>query len=196
MHSITAAYSGDSNFKQVTSNAVSETIEDFTLSVVGSGSATASKGGQPAYTLSIAPPSGATLAGGVSLTVSGLPAGATASFSPATVPAGSGSTNVTLRVTFSNTAALERFSYPLGGALTMALGLVLLPFSGKRSRFSKSLTGILCWTAIGLVGAAIALGVAGCSSGGSGTQPQTYTLTVTANSGSLSHATTLNLTVN
>jgi streptogramin lyase len=196
MHSITAAYSGDSNFKQVTSNAVSETIEDFTLSVVGSGSATASKGGQPAYTLSIAPPSGATLAGGVSLTVSGLPAGATASFSPATVPAGSGSTNVTLRVTLSNTAALERLSYPLGGGLTMALGWVLLPFSGKRSRFSKSLTGILCWTAIGLVGAAIALGVAGCSSGGSGTQPQTYTLTVTANSGSLSHATTLNLTVN
>jgi hypothetical protein len=53
MHSITAAYSCDSNFKQVTSNAVSETIEGFTLSVVGRGSATASKGGQPAYTFSV-----------------------------------------------------------------------------------------------------------------------------------------------
>ena len=196
-HSITAEYSGDSNFKPATSNALTETIEDFTLSVTGSSSATASNGQQVTYALSIAPPSGATLAGPVSLTLSGLPPGASATFSPSTIPADSGSTSATLTVSLSNTSAMEKASYPWRGGLPVALSLVVLPFFRKRGILSKCLANTSYWAIIGALGAAFAIGMMGCAGGGgSSTHSQSYTLTVTASSGSLSHNATLNLTVN
>ena len=192
VHSITAAYSGDSNYGPGTSSAVAETIQDFTLAFAGgSGSATAPAGGQAAYTLTIAPLNGATLPASVSLTVGGAPLGATASFSPATVEASSGATSVTLSVKLPGNAALERPRSPFGGgAIPIALGLLLLPFAG---RLRKGRAHLMRLAALAAIGAALALGLTGC--GGAKLSPQNLSFTVTAASGSLTHSVTAQLTI-
>ncbi len=161
MHSITAAYSGDTNYGPGTSSAVPETIQDFTLAFAGggSGTATAPAGGQAVYTLAITPMNGATLPASVGLTVVGAPLGATASFTPSTVSASSGATNVTLEVKLPGNAALERPRSPFGGgALPVALGLVLLPFVGRLRRGRAKLARLVV---LAVIGAAIGAGLHG-----------------------------------
>jgi len=201
-HSITAAYAGDSNYVNVTSSPLTEMIEDFTLAPAsGSSSATVSPGGQATYTLAIDPPSGTTFGAAISLSVSGLPAGATGEFSPATVAAGSGPTNVTLTVSVpSDSSSARPAERPFGGGfLPLALGLMVFPFAGRLRRAGRRWKRMACWMALGLA-AAMAAELTGCggSSGGGSSQPpppQSYTLTITATSGSLSHSTTVSLTV-
>jgi hypothetical protein len=71
----------------------------------------------------------------------------------------------------------------------VALALVLLPFAAKlrkaASRFNKLLV-------LALVGATLAVGMTGC---GATFKSQSYSLTITATSGSLSHSTAVQLTV-
>jgi len=91
--------------------AVAETIEDFTIALSGdsaiTGTATVSLGGVASYPLVITPVGGATLPGTVSLNVAGLPAGLAGVFTPATVAANSGTTNVTLKVGPPGKAAIQ-----------------------------------------------------------------------------------------
>jgi hypothetical protein len=198
-HSIAAVYSGDSNFVTTTSSTLAETVEDFTLgAATGSSSATVSPGGQAVYTLAIDPPTGTTFAGAITFSVSGLPAGATGVFAPATIAAGAGATNVTLTVTVSSASSLARpAGRPFdGGALPVALGLIVLPFAGRLRRTVRPWKEMTCWLVLVLAGAALAVGLTGCV--GSSTPPpppQNYTLTITAASGSLSHSTTVILAV-
>jgi hypothetical protein len=197
-NSITAVYSGDTHFLTVTSGAMAEMVEDFTLAPAsGGGSQTIEPGGKAVYTLAVDPPSGMTFPGAISLNVTGLPAGATAVFSPASVAAGSGDTNVTLTVTAPGVAAAQPLRKPFGGGLLpMALGLIALPFAGSLRRAGRRWKGMVCLLVLGLAGAALAAGLTGCGGGGGGGGgPQSYTLTITATSGSLSHSTTVNLTV-
>ena len=204
-HPITAAYSGDTNFAAVTSAAFTEVIEDFTLAEQGSGSATATPGGQAVYTLLVSPPSGASVPRPINLSVGGLPSGATAKFSPSTVLPGSGATNVTFTVTLPNSAATQSLQSPfVSGALPTALGLMLLPFITEWRKYSSHFGRMACLALLAIL-SIVLVGVSGCSgSGGNGgktgtgstPQPQNYSLTVTATSGSLSHTASLNLTVN
>jgi hypothetical protein len=200
-HSITAAYSGDTNFAAVMSVPFTEVIEDFTFT--GQGSGTASPRGAAVYPLLVSAPSGESLPQQINLSVTGLPSGATATFSPSTILPGSGAVNVTLTVSVSNSAAMRSPRNPFGSeALPVALGLILLPIITdlrKSSRFGR----ITCLTLLA-IGSIVLVGLGGCGGNGSvggktGTpstpQPQNYTLTVTATSGSLSHTVTLNLTV-
>jgi len=199
-HAIVAIYSGDANFSALTSAAITEAVEDFTIgaSSGASTSATASPGGQAAYTLAITPPSGQVLVAPITLTVTGLPTGATATFSPASIAAGTGATNVTLTVQLpSSTAKAEPTKGLFGGGIPVALGLILLPFLNRRRRAQLGRMG--CWILAGIGSAVLFAALAGCGGisgrSGSGSQPQDYTLTVTATSGSLSNAATLSLTV-
>jgi hypothetical protein len=199
-HSITAIYSGDSNFLAVTSSITTETIENFTIGVPtgGATTATASPGGQATYSFAVNPPSGATFAGPITFTVTGLPAGATATFSPNPVPAGAGNTTVTMTVTVPSTAEAEPLNSPFsGGALPAALGLILLPFAGRVRRMSRRSKGTVCLMVLVIGGAVFASGCGGGSGGGGSStpQPQSYTLTVTGTSGSLSNNFTVTLTV-
>jgi hypothetical protein len=196
-HSITAIYSGDSNFVTVTSSITTETIENFTIGVSTGGitTATASPGGQAMYSFAVNPPSGTTFAGPITFIVTGLPTGATATFSPNPVPAGAGNTTVTMTVTVPSTAEAEPLNSPFsGGALPVALGLILLPFAGRLRRMSRRLKGMVCLMVLSLAGAALISGCGG-SSGSSTPPPQNYTLTVTGTSGSLSNNFTVTLTV-
>jgi hypothetical protein len=195
-HIITAVYSGDDVFNAATSSAITETISDFTFAPPSSGStsATVKAGGTATYQLSVTPPSGTTTLTAVTFTLTGLPSGATSSFSPSTVPANSGPTNVTLSVTVrAQSAAVQsesRFPAMLGLALLPLLGLSRI----RRARYRMLSIALL------IIGSGAALvSFTGCGgSGGSGSgspQSQTYTLTVTAIAGSDSHSTNLALTV-
>lgn len=201
-HSITAVYSGDTNFTTATSTALSEVIvSSFTFATAsgGSSSATASPGGKATYTLSVAPPGNATFPNAITFAVTGLPAGATATFSPATISAGAGATNVTLTITLAASAAAIPMKKPFSGLpYSIALGMILLPFAGLRRAWQRqSVTRVALFL---VLGAALAVALTGCgggsSSSGTGSQqPQNYTLTVTATSGTLSQNATLQLTV-
>jgi hypothetical protein len=192
---VTAVYSGDTNFTGSTSNAVTETgsSEDFTFVLVPSvgypSTQTVAPGGSATYNY-IVTPSLPTFPQLVTFTVSGLPPGATYTLTPSSVPAGSGAAPMTMVVTTTNPLAQLSSHGDRWMSLTMPL-LLLLPFAGvKRTgdvverphRTPRLLVLVLLLT--GLVGT-----LAGCGAGGLfGSEPQTYTILVTATSGSVSHA--------
>lgn len=207
-HSITAVYSGDSNFLTVTSSALSQVIENFTLATSGgTSSATASPGGQAIYTFTVTPPTGTTFAGPISFSVTGLPTGASATFSPATIAAGAGATTETMTVTLAADSAALPAERPFpgkpfgGGAIPVALGLVLLPFAGlplagRVRRVARGLKEMVCLLVFGAASLALMVGLSGCGgSGSSNPPPQNYTLTVTATAGSLSNTFSVGLVV-
>jgi hypothetical protein len=188
---ITAVYSGDADYGAATSTAITETVQDFTLVFSGgNGTVTAEPGGQAAYTLVVTPTNGVQLPATVTLTASNLPLGMTASFSPATIPSGSAATTVTMTITLPGKSANERPRSPFGGgALPVALGLILLPAVRRMRKARAHLVRLMVLLAIG---AALAVGFTGC---GAKTSEQTFTFSVTAASGSLSHSLTPGLTV-
>ncbi|MGA1982791.1 MAG: Ig-like domain repeat protein [Acidobacteriaceae bacterium] len=200
-HSITAAYSGDSNFNSVSSTAVSQTVEDFTLTIGASGSSqSVQPGGTATYSLPMTPSGGATFPAAVSFSASGVPTGFTATFSPSSLTAGSAATNVALMIQVPTTAMLDNSSRPDRGLPLIALSLLILPFLGRirRSRPWLSLLALLVMVMAGAGGLATLTGCGGGGSGSSGessNQPQTYNIIVTATSGTLSHSTTVTLVV-
>jgi hypothetical protein len=166
---------------------VSETILDFKLAQTGSVTA----GTVTTYNLTVTPLGGATFPEAVTFSVSGLPLGVTGVFTPATVPANSGPASAVLQVTSPNFTGMNTTRKPFGGgALPLALGLMLLPFAGMMRRTAYRLNRLLV---LGLIGAALAVGLTGC--GGVALNPQTFTITITAAAGSLSHSVTASLTV-
>ena len=210
-HPITAVYSGSSNYSAITSSAVSQVIQDFNLTIStssgGSSTATASPGGTATYPLTFSPVDGSKFPAVVHLTVSGLPPGATATLTPDTLPANSGSTNVTLTVNLAGQSASLKHRNPFhDGRLPLAVGLILLPFAGRLRRASRLLRSprwnrrsrrlLIAILSFGSMASLLVLtGCGGKPTGYFGQAPQTYTLTITGTSGSLSHSTTVTLTV-
>jgi sugar lactone lactonase YvrE len=212
-HKITAVYSGDANFASATSSAVSELVQDYSLSISGSsgsggsggsGSASSSAsqtvvpGGTATYTLALGPSNGATFPAPITLSLSGLPPGATGTITPNTLPAGSSLTNVTLSIQLPQvTASLDRKQSPNRGIPPTLWSILLLPFAGRLRRAGKKLSKTFCFLL--LLGASLVamVGLSGCGSGNGffGQQEGTYTVRVTATSGKLSHSTTVTLTV-
>jgi hypothetical protein len=202
-HSIVVNYSGDVNFLTAASVALSEYVEDFTVSL-GAGNVvqTVVPGSATEFTFSVTPPAGTTIPADINFSITGLPAGSSYSFLPATLPAGSAATNVTLTITLPQTAALARPAQSSGKNLSghlmpLALGLLLLPFAGRLRRSSKRFHRAMMVLLLMGAGLAATLGVSGCgaSSGYFGQQQQTYTVNVTATSGALSHSSTFTLIV-
>ena len=199
-NSITAVYGGDGNFNSVSSTAVSETVEDFTLTIGASGSSqTVQPGGTATYTLPMSPSGGTTFPAAVTFSVSGLPTGFAATFSPTSLAAGSGATTVTLTVQVPQTAMLEKNGQSDGSLPLVALCILMLPFAGRirRSRtwFRRIAVVVIMLASAGSVVTVVGCGGGGSSGGESSSQPRSYTLTVTATSGALSHSTTVTLTV-
>jgi hypothetical protein len=191
MQSITAVYSGDADYGPATSNAITETVQDFTLVFAGgNGSVTAQPGGQATYSLVVTPTNGALLPAAVTLSASNLPLAMTASFSPATISSGSAATTVTMTITLPGKSANERPRSPFGGgALPVTLGLVFLPFVRRMRKAHARLARLMVLL---VICATIAVGFMGC---GTKTTPQNFTFSVTAASGTLSHSLTPGLTV-
>ena len=200
--SVTAVYSGDTNFAASTSSGVSETVNgsDFTFVLVPSSGSpavqTVAQGGTATYNFTVSP-SLASFPQAVTFTVSGLPPGATYTLTPSSIPAGGGATPMTLVVTTTNSLAQLSRHGDRWMSLTMPL-LLLLPFAGfkrpgdvveRPRRRPRLLLLVLLLT--GVLGT-----LTGCGAGGFfGTSPQTYNIVVTATSGSVSHTQSVTLTV-
>jgi hypothetical protein len=198
-HSITAAYSGDTNFLASTSGTLTQMVEDFSVSVASSGSTqTTRAGGTATYPLVVTPMGGATLPSAVTLNVSGLPTGATATFTPQVVPAGSSTSNVVLTIQLPSVAAKLDRKTPLNGkAPPLLWGILLLPLAGSMQRVRKRLGRKLSVLLLIVVGVAAMAGLSGCSStsGFFDQLTNSYTIAVTGTSGTLSHSTSVTLTV-
>jgi hypothetical protein len=113
---------------------------------------------------------------------------------PPSLAAGAGATSVSLRVQLaSQTASLDHRSLLALKLSPLMLGMLLLPFGGKIRQAAGQ-----HWRTVRLLllllAATSLVGITACG-GSSGTQAKSYTLTMTATSGSLAHSTTLMLTV-
>ena len=196
-YSITAQYPGDTTFAASASSAITETVNtvpSFTLAAAST-SVSVMPGQSATVGLSVTPTNGFDSA--VNFACSGLPSGATCSFSPSTVTP-SGTTAATTTMTIATTAATSENRMPTwpfaGGGITLAFALF---FFGKKKRLPMSLCLVLL---IGLTAMTVGCGGGGTkSSGNPGTPAGASTVTVTATSGSgssaLTQTTTLTLTV-
>jgi hypothetical protein len=163
---------------------------DFTVTAAPPSQSIAS-GASAMYTVTVAS-SGGSFNNSVALSVTGLPTGATGSFSPAQVNPGDGPATSTLTVQTAS-SQLARSRTGIWPIATPALALLLLlPFRRWR-RFWRGKFLVLL---LGLASLAAATTLMGCGGGFGFSQPsQTYTLTVTGTSGSDTHSTTVQLTV-
>jgi sugar lactone lactonase YvrE len=207
-HSITGVYSGDANFMATTSAAIVQPVIDFNLNSGGGGSQTVLPGGAATYTIAIVPTAGTMLPLATVLTVTGLPAGATAaltapSWSQTTgtswlLPANTQLGNVALIFQVpSATAKLGEKDAPMHRLPLVFWGVLLLPFGGALRRGGKRLGRTISLLLLLTAGAASVTGMMGCGSanGFLGQQQKAYTVTVTVTTGTLSHSTNLTLTV-
>jgi hypothetical protein len=209
-HSISAVYGGDANFSTTTSGVLTQVVIDFTEAPAGgsSSSLTIAPGGSATYTLSIVPTAGATFPQPAIFTIAGMPPGATATISPATwtplsatswtFPANTALQNIALTIQLPSATAHNQERRPFSRNLPSLLwGLLLLPLAGKMRKASRRLGKRSSLLFLAAVGCALTIGISGCaSSNGFFAQAlKTYTITETVTIGTLSHSTTVTLTV-
>ncbi|WP_158789660.1 Ig-like domain-containing protein [Granulicella sp. L46] len=169
-------------------------VPSFSMTVSGS-TPSVLAGGTAVYSLAVTPTTGTTLPA-ITFAASGLPTGATATFSPAMIAAGRGTTNVTLSIQTSaaQSARLERTRELNGGLPVVALCLLLLPFGRSSRRFGKRLMR-LSSLALLLAGAASLMGLTGCGADVARSTVQSYTVTVTSASASVTQTAQVTLAV-
>ena len=196
---LSATYGGNSSYPAQNSPTVTVTVTataplDFTLALTSASTVSVTYGGSAIYALLVAP-TGAAYPGVVSFAVSGLPRGAVATFTPATVAVNGGSAPVTMSILVPFALA-ERPNRP---ALP-SLALLLLPglIVGARKRILKagrSAGNNLFLLLILMAGTTAILNVAGCGVESGYVPRAIYYLTITASSGTAQHAVSATLTV-
>ncbi|MGA2538374.1 MAG: Ig-like domain repeat protein [Terracidiphilus sp.] len=202
-HAITAVYAGETNSTGNTSALLLQAVLDFnlTLSTTTPGSQTVEPGQPVSYTFNLLPIGGPfTLP--VTLSATGLPPGATATFTAQGITMGNNPANFTMTIQTAATGASRRPSGLFGtGSSNGAIiaGLLLLPFLRRMRREARSIRLLTLCIASVLSLAAIG-GLAGCGGGYFGQAPQNYTInvigTATGSGGAaLQRLTTVTLTV-
>jgi hypothetical protein len=161
---------------------------DFTLTA--SPQAQTVPGGTPAtFNITAGSVNGA-FSNAITLTATGVPTGATATFLPATITPGSESSTSVLTIQTTTALARLRTHAPWLPVSTLAFCIPLLWWR-KRNRQRLLSAGLFC-----LLLTIAATTLSGCG-GGYYAQPpsQTYSITITGTSGSTQHSTTVTLTV-
>jgi hypothetical protein len=194
-YSVTAIYGGDANNAASSSSVTVLSVVDFQITASPTTVTVSGPGQSGSAALTITPLSGFNQ--NVSFSCTGLPSGANCSFAST-----SGGATLTIATTTSKAGLLE---HPFGrGQVTFyalllpgLLGLVLAG-THKRSLAGMRVLSLLC--AVGFCSLCVACGMTGSGSGGvgganSGTPPGSSTVTVIATAGSISHQTTITLTV-
>jgi hypothetical protein len=189
-----------------TTPALPFTIADFSVTAPTS-SATVNAGQPGNFVLSVVPANGS-LAGTVSFSASGLPANATASFSPNSLPGGSKGTNVTLSIaTMAHSAGIfpnaPRADWPLALELSVLIFLILAMGIGLRAANISQRRYAPQFLLLLLLSIASAMAACGSVAGnstpalntGSGTPAGTYQITVTAASANVPLTMKVTLTV-
>ncbi len=208
-HSITAQYSGDTNYAASTSPPVSQVVNaasagDFSVSIAPT-SLTVKQGSSGTVAVSIAPLKGSTET--VTLGCSQLPANATCSFASPTVTL-DGTHTATVMATINTKSSSGMLLGP-GGATSDSPRQAPLPASWQlvASLFAAIGSLVLIRTsrnrvwrlALAMVLLILpALSITACSNmaGGNDTGKGTYAVTVTGTSGATTHGASLTLTVN
>ncbi|HEY6939793.1 MAG TPA: hypothetical protein VI424_21710, partial [Terriglobales bacterium] len=173
-------------------------LPDFVINLPQA-TVTVNQGGTATYSLQLSS-LGGTFTAPITFACTGLPRNTSASFTPAVVVPGSGTTTVTLKVVTSTVVALipGRRSGALWWTAMFLPVFAGLIFAGK-ARARRHMTVILA-----LLGLVLLASCGGGNGGGSppivpppdtATPTGTYTLTVTATSSGVSHSTDLTLIV-
>ena len=160
---------------------------DLSLSTAAGGSATQG--------ITFTPAPG--IAAALTLTCRNLPDRAACSFSPATLPAGSGATTVSLTISTPAPTAAVASSRNFYAACLPFTGLGFLGITVMAGPSRRKKAAALVVSLLGIVALALLIG---CGGGGRTTYPgspqRTYTVTVAGTSGNLTKTTTFTLTVN
>jgi hypothetical protein len=207
--SLTAVYGGDANFTGSTSAALTQTVVVPTFTVAETPTSLTIVHGATGSTVITAAPVGG-FTGTVTFACGTLPTSASCAFAPTTLAFTATSTAQTTTLTINTKAATTSSLRSLPGLpfapqivaaiLLLPLGLTrrLLRAAGKGSSWTRSMLLL----AIAVVGTAALLGLSGCvgsgnsATGSTGTTPVgTYTVPLTATSGSTTVPLSLQLTV-
>lgn len=195
-HTLTAVYSGDSNFTSATSapsiiGVGSPAVGDFSIAANGIASQTVTPGNSTNFAFAVQW-QGTPLASPIMLSATGLPPLAKASFNPAYLPPGASSSNFTLTITTAGTTASRSDASPF------VLAFLLLPIGFTLRRRSRTMLAAIFLTAMLTLttgcGDRINTGTAGTGS----STPYTITVTGTATTPSgttVAHSTTVTLIV-
>jgi hypothetical protein len=194
-HSIIATYLGDGDFAASTSAPLPHAVNGILLSATQT-SASVTRGATANLPLVVSQTG--VLASAIAFSCSGLPAGWSCGFSPATVPASSGPTSVTLTVQTSSTIAQNWPRTPLGSPglpASIWLGTVALLTLGVHLATHRHRVAYVSAPALGLL-----LLVAGCGSNSNEPpqeilQPVTFGFTVSASSQNATASMPLSITV-
>jgi len=176
--------------------------------------------GAPAFAAALSPTSGTVAPGqsamttvtltpsngfsqSVALSCSGLPTGATCSFSSASVAVNGSAATSTLTIATAAATAMNSTSAPFnplapGGVLFASIGVpIVLRRRRSTARLLRSAILALLFVGVGtLLQSCGGDGGSGGGGGSGGTPAGTYTVTVTATAGSTTHSATYALTVN
>ena len=151
-HTLSVTYSGDTNFRASASANVIQAVNampDFTVGVAGNSQQTVIAGSTATFGLTVGS-QGAPFTGAVTLSANGLPAGATASFSPPAVVPGALSAPVTMTVVTRATTALNASAE--SELAVAATGAILLLGFWRRRPLSRLLAMLVVAGLFGLGG--------------------------------------------
>jgi hypothetical protein len=198
---LTVIYSGDINFATSSTAAAIPVVvaaSAFSLNQTGgqSQTQTVTAGGAAVFSFAVAPSSGGVYPGNVNFAVSGLPTGATATFSPATFTASARAQTVTMTVQPAAGTASNLAQSTGRRIAPVVLAFLFLPLfgAGRMRRNRRNVGGLLCFLLLG--GLATTAMLTGCGSSSTPTQiPKSYPLSVTATSGTLQQIATVTLNV-
>jgi hypothetical protein len=196
-HSITAAYSGDPSFTGSSSAALLQLVEDFNFAFApnsgGSTNQTVIPGQAATFAFTVQPTVGA-FDFPVTLSATGLPPGATATFTPKVVAPGASAVSFTMTIqTVASTSSVR--STPLFSGGTIAFAFLLLPLTCLR-RGPRQMRSFL----FGIMLCAGLATITGCGSGFFAQPQQSYNINVIgaasgSNGATLQRTTTVTLTV-
>ena len=202
-HTLTAVYSGDINFTaSSTTSATTVTVAalDFTMTATPA-SQSGNQGATFTYQLAVAPAySGTPYPGTLTFTATGLPTGATLTFTPSSVAANAGPQTVSMAIATAQTGSAAVQPLDLGRKMApLALAFLLLPFAGTRRmrRHGRRFGRMICLLLLALGGVVATAALSGCGSNGGqkNGQETIYAITVTATSGTVTHTSMVDLTV-
>ena len=183
-HSLSATYSGDTNFlpsSSATAELAVGAASDFTMTATGSTTQSIPAGSAATYSFTVGLV-GAAMASPIALAVQGVPTGATSSINPSYIPPGGVVTGFTMTIQ-TPLAGLERKTRPAGPeragyGMRAALAMLLLPMMVFARRRKGMLVLLACACCI-----LLATLTTGCgnriNTDNASMSTTTYTLTVT-----------------
>jgi hypothetical protein len=206
--SITAAYSGDTQFAASTSSLMTETVNTTYMVTAPQSPVTAAAGAAVQIKVTV-PPVGGAYNSVVTMSATGLPSGASVSFNPSTVIPESAGASTTLTIQLAAVSAhlfdprlnfpdrrLPFSSFPLA-AFALTVGFCAIGFKSGSSAKKHGVAGVCRILAFAVVALA-ACSLTACGGGSakaSNTQAGNYTVNITGTSGSTHVSTHVTLEV-